>query len=47
MPPQQSQGLLDGFDQLLGFGAHDDLDSRGKLVCGGSEVNAATALGAH
>jgi hypothetical protein len=22
MPPQQSHGLLDRFDQLLGFGAH-------------------------
>jgi hypothetical protein len=22
MPPQQSDGLLDGFDQLLGFRAH-------------------------
>ena len=23
MPPQQSRGLLDRFDQLFGFGAHD------------------------
>jgi len=23
MPPQQSHGLLDRFDQLFGFGAHD------------------------
>jgi predicted oxidoreductase len=25
MPPQQSHGLLDRFDQLFGFGAHDSI----------------------
>ena len=26
MPPQQSHGLLDRFDQLFGFSAHDPTD---------------------
>jgi hypothetical protein len=32
MPPQQSHGLLNRLDQLLGFGTHDptiDLKARG------------------
>ena len=28
MPPQQSHGLLDGFDKRFGFGAHDWLSCR-------------------
>jgi len=42
MPPQQSHGLLDRFDELFGFGAHEVtliLDSARKLVREGSDVN--------
>ena len=28
MPPQQSHGLLDRFDQLFGFSAHDPTDDK-------------------
>jgi hypothetical protein len=42
MPPQQSHGLLDRFDQLLGFGAHElnlTLESARKLVREPGDVN--------
>jgi hypothetical protein len=30
MPPQQPHGLLDGFDELLGFGAHEGSGTEAK-----------------
>jgi hypothetical protein len=42
MPPQQSHGLLDRFDELFGFGAHDlnlTLESARKLVREAGDVN--------
>jgi hypothetical protein len=32
MPPQQSHGLLDGFDKRFSFGAHVSLYETGKRV---------------
>jgi hypothetical protein len=42
MPPQQSHGLLDRFNQLFGFGAHEVtliLESARTLVREGCDVN--------
>jgi len=42
MPPQQSHGLLDRFDELFGFGAHQRtllFDSARKLVRESCDVN--------
>ncbi len=36
MPPQQSHGLLDVFDERFGFGAHDVFDSGKGPVASGS-----------
>jgi len=33
MPPQQPNGLLDGFDQLFGFSAHDISDPPWAAIC--------------
>jgi hypothetical protein len=30
MPPQQSDGLLGGFEQILNFSAHDDSNAKGR-----------------